>query len=103
MKKPLPRCSQDLYLHGEHIMTIADVPSEKIEEWVVKVRKESKQKVDWHFVGGRACVLYLGNKGRVVQAIHNHLEELTAMTTYWRFTTDDDSVIPMSVLQGLAC
>jgi hypothetical protein len=36
-----------------------------IEKWVLRVRKLSQQRVDWHYVGGRARILCLGDVARV--------------------------------------
>ena len=62
-------------------MMTHSIPSAKMEEWVKKVAKLSGQPVDWHFVGGRARILALGDLGKVREAImdlivvHNDLQK----------------------------
>jgi len=46
------------------------------EEWVQKVAKASGQKVDWHYSGGVANVLYLGDHARVLAAVERLRPEL---------------------------
>ena len=55
------------------------IPSNAMEGWVKKVAERSGQRVDWHFAGGRARILALGDIAKVKQAIqelmpeHDHL------------------------------
>lgn len=62
------RCDPEVYKHGTGIMVI-DGCMHRVEEWVQSVAKESCQKVDWHYMGGRAVVLFLGDKMKVLLAI----------------------------------
>jgi len=46
--------------------------SNAVEKWVRAVAKKAKAKVDWHYSGGVAQVLYLGNaddRARIEKAI----------------------------------
>jgi hypothetical protein len=88
-------CDPEVYKHGAHVFTLADLSTKEINAWVEKVSKESGQKVDWHFVGGRACIRCLGNIKKVVAAINNNLSDITSKTKYWRFTTENDHVLPV--------
>lgn len=98
----LPSCDRDLWKHGTHIMTIADLPSKEIENWVVKIREESGQHVDWHYVGGRACVRFLGDEKKVRATIQKHLSEIISQTDYWRIFEENyqGSVLPLQLLMG---
>lgn len=39
------------------------------EEWVVRIREASGARIDWHYSGGRAQVLYLGDLAPILAAI----------------------------------
>ncbi len=106
----LPPCNHELWNSGEHIATIWDVKSKDIEKIVKTASRKSGQPIDWHFVGGRATVRAAGDLDKA----RNYLErglEASPLTKYdgtvfragakkYRFTTDNDSVIPMSLLRG---
>ncbi|MEX0935212.1 MAG: hypothetical protein WDZ70_02720 [Candidatus Paceibacterota bacterium] len=51
------------------MFTTHTIPSNAMEEWVKKVAERSGQRVDWHFVAGRAVVKALGDISKVKQAI----------------------------------
>jgi len=53
-------CDRKIFTRGKPIVLI-EGRSNAIENWVKAVAKEAKAKVDWHFSGGRAQVLYLGD------------------------------------------
>lgn len=88
-------CNKQVYKHGIHVFTLASVKPEIINNWVDKLSQESGQKVDWHFVGGRACIKCIGKIDLVIRAIENNLAEISSKTNYWRFTTEDDLVLPI--------
>jgi len=54
------RCDQKIFDEGEFLCILAGPRMWTIEAWVKKVAKLAKAKIDWHFLGGRACVYYLG-------------------------------------------
>lgn len=64
-----PSCDKEIYEKGEHVFTTHTIPSNAMEEWVKKVAERSGQRVDWHFVAGRAVVKALGDISKVKQAI----------------------------------
>lgn len=103
MSKP-PKCDHELWEHGDHVMTIADLPAVEIEKWVIKVREDSGQRVDWHFVGGRACVRFLGDEKKVRESIQKLLPEITSRTNYYLIIEENykGPVIPMSILKGMS-
>lgn len=63
-----PPCDPRVFKEGRSI-AVCDCASEPMERWVKMVRKRSKQKVDWHYSGGRANVLFLGDRQKVLAAI----------------------------------
>lgn len=62
------RCDQEVFDQG-HSIAVLDACMHRAEEWVQAVAKASGQRVDWHYTGGRANVLYLGDHARVLAAI----------------------------------
>jgi hypothetical protein len=81
------QCDPQIYEKGTPICIIAGPKAADIESWVQQIAQTTEQKVDWHFVGGRAVVKYLGDsKGafKVVDAIKSTLpllEAIYALTT----------------------
>lgn len=72
-------CNPEVFEHGDPIFMTHGIPSNAMEQWVKKVAKESGQRVDWHFAGGRAVVLFLGDREAVRDAITVHLPEHDAL------------------------
>ncbi len=74
----LKPCNDKIHRKGTHLFTTHSIPAEKIEKWVKQVAQMSGQKVDWHYFGGRAVILALGNArqiSKVTQAIKDLLPE----------------------------
>ena len=65
---PAP-CNDEVFKKGTHVFTTHSIPSNAMEGWVKQVAERSGQRVDWHFAGGRACVLALGDLEKVKEAI----------------------------------
>lgn len=71
-------CDPDIFKKGKGICVI-DGSSNAVENWVKKIAQEANAKVDWHYSGGRANVLHLGNKTsrqRVLVAIDKFKDQL---------------------------
>ncbi len=64
-----PPCNPEIFAKGEQVFLTNSIPSNAMEGWVRKVAKESGQPVDWHFAGGHARVLALGDLKKVGAAI----------------------------------
>lgn len=79
------QCDREIYEKGE-VALICALGSKRMEPWVVKVREISGQRVDWHYVGGRAVMKFIGDPAAVQRAIVEatprlielHREELAA-------------------------
>ncbi len=71
---PAP-CKPDIFKNG-HSIVVLDGCSYRVEQWVKAVAKESGQPVDWHYTGGRANVLYLGDYDKIQAAIKTLTPEL---------------------------
>lgn len=64
-------CNPDIFKKGTGICII-DGRSNAVERWVQSVAKRANAQVDWHYSGGRANVLHLGDdasRQRALQAI----------------------------------
>jgi hypothetical protein len=68
-----PDCNDEIFKKGEPIAAL-DAPSNAAENWVQAVAKKANARLDWHYSGGRAQVLHLGDNAsrkRVEEAITN--------------------------------
>ncbi len=73
-----PDCDRTIFEHGVPIIVL-DGSSNAIERWVRLVASAADAFVDWHYVGGRAVVLHLGDRDdrvRVEAAIDRLLPSL---------------------------
>lgn len=67
--------SKKMATNGVFVFMTHTIPSNSMEAWVRSVAKDSKQKVDWHFCGGRAVVLTLGDVKKVQASIEKLLPD----------------------------
>jgi hypothetical protein len=74
-----PPCDSKVFKEGQRVFMTHSIPSNAMEGWVQKVAKLSGQPVDWHFYGGRAVVLALGDLDKVQQAIQELKPEHDAL------------------------
>ena len=73
-----PPCDPEIFKKGTGVCII-DGSSNAVERWVQAVAKKANAKVDWHYSGGRANVLHLGDnksRQRVLKAIKELEPEL---------------------------
>lgn len=66
-----PPCAPEIFQKGQAV-ALLDARSNAAENWVRAVSKRAKARVDWHYSGGIAQVLHLGNtesRARVEAAI----------------------------------
>ena len=75
---PLP-CDPKIFKNGKTVFVTHTIPSNAMEGWVKKVAAMSGQPVDWHFAGGRAVILALGDLPKVMTAIHSLMPEHDAL------------------------
>ncbi len=74
---PTP-CNPEIFTKGQGVCVI-DGSSNAVEQWIQSVAKKADSQVDWHYSGGRANVLHLGNdesRQRVLNAISELESEL---------------------------
>lgn len=63
-------CDREVFEKG-HSVAMLDAWSADAEEWVQAVARESGQRVDWHYSGGVANVLFIGDPARVLAAVRS--------------------------------
>ncbi len=56
-----PSCNMQIFQNGSPILAI-DGSSSAVEKWVRSLGNRAKSQVDWHYSGGIAQVLHLGNE-----------------------------------------
>lgn len=70
-----PACDPEVYRKGKVVFVTHTISPNAIEGWVKQVALLSGQKVDWHFVGGRAFVRALGDIEKVMTVIEQLMPE----------------------------
>jgi len=65
---PPPPCDHEIFTSGVGLCVI-DARMHAAEKWVQSVAALSGQRVDWHYSGGRANVLVLGDHGKALDAV----------------------------------
>lgn len=75
MSNPQP-CNDEIFKNGKGCCVL-DGNSNNVELFVQKIAEISKQQVDWHYSGGRANVLYIGDYDIVINTIHSLLPEIS--------------------------
>lgn len=73
--RTLPPCDLEVFENGAEVFRTDTIPSNAMARWVRSVAELSGQRVDWHFVGGRARVVALGDLDKVRGAIHQLMPE----------------------------
>jgi hypothetical protein len=70
-----PPCNPEIFKSGKEVFVTSTIPSNAMECWVKQVAEKSGQPVDWHFRGGRAIVLALGDLEKVKKALNELMPE----------------------------
>lgn len=92
--KPMPQqpgvCDPRIYTEGNEVAVITGPRSFTLDAWIREVATRSGQLVDWHYVGGRARVLYIGDRKRVIDALAELWPQLIAsyMACEFNFVRD---------------
>ena len=73
------RTSERMMKEGIHFCTIAGPRSFTIETWVQEVAAHSGEEMDWRMIGGRACILYIGDRDKVIASTKILLPRLTEL------------------------
>ncbi len=75
---PPTLCNREIFLKGRGVCVV-DGRAKAIERWVRVIAAKANAQVDWHYNGGRANVLHLGDnesRQRVLKAINELESEL---------------------------
>ena len=69
---PTPKpCNKKIFKHGTTVAML-DGSSNAVERWVKSVAAKAQAQVDWHYAGGRAMVLHLGD----VESLYRTLDAI---------------------------
>jgi len=71
----LDQCDREVFKTGIAVMVTHTISSNDVEAWVRKVAEYSGQKVDWHYMGGRAVIRAVGDIDAVDAVIQELLPE----------------------------
>lgn len=91
---PTP-CDPDIFNNGTPICVIVGVSSNRMERFIQGVAVSTGERVDWHFVGGRAVVKVLGDTAKVRASIEARLPDVTRLQLETGDDGDEDSTIPI--------
>ncbi len=80
-------CDSEVFANGSSVCVL-DARSNQAEAWVQSVAKESGQRVDWHYSGGRANVLFIGDRKLVLAAVEKLASTLDG--TILRIVAEDE-------------
>jgi hypothetical protein len=79
-KPPPPTRDPEIFDKGETVFVTHSISPDRMERWVLTIASFSEQRVDWHFVDGRAVVKAIGDIARVKREIaewmpvHDHIQ-----------------------------
>ncbi|MDC0740130.1 hypothetical protein [Polyangium mundeleinium] len=77
------RCDPEVYSRGSVLIGL-DATKAEANRWVFALAEESGQRVDWHHVGGRVCVRYLGCQDAVIGAVDKLLPTLVGSVLFFK-------------------
>jgi hypothetical protein len=66
-------CEANVYKNGKSLFMASTGPTggaNLFEAWICEVREVCGQQLDWHYAGGRANVLYIGDPNKIVDAMY---------------------------------
>ena len=65
----LPLCDPEVFKNGTQVGLIGDVPYAEVEKFIVELREDLRQPLDWHSASGRCVVLTIGPTDLVIKAL----------------------------------
>ncbi len=81
-------CNPEILRDGTIVAFAETHGANAFEAWIQRVREDSGQRVDWHYVGGRAVVKVIGDAVAVKQAMvdlqHLHSGVIVYGKPRWR-------------------
>lgn len=85
-----PPCNPEIFKNGKGVCVL-DGSSNAVERWVRAVAKKANAQVDWHYSGGRANVLHLGDD-ESRQCVLNAIRELEGRLEGTIISVDDPAL-----------
>ena len=70
--QPPPDCDPEIFTSGTPLMLCVTQSASSFEGWIKDIAAKSGQRVDWHYVAGRARVLYIGDRNAIADAIYHN-------------------------------
>lgn len=75
----MTKCDPEIYEHGVTVCMLAGAPAEVIEGMVRRMARDSGQRMDWHYIGGRANVLVIGDVLKAQEAAKDVIENTLSL------------------------
>jgi len=79
------RCDQEIFEQGKPI-AVLDARPDNAETWVQALSQRADARVDWHYLGGIANVLHLGDaesRERVIRTMEETRAHLNGKLRLW--------------------
>lgn len=95
-----PPCDSEIFENGQPVVAL-DARSNAAENWVQAVASRAHARVDWHYSGGIAQVLHLGDdESRArVEAVIDELEPTLEGTVIRRYRPGESGLYSKGVTQ----
>lgn len=95
-----PPCDQEIFQNGQPVAAL-DASSNSAENWVQLVAEKANARLDWHYSGGIAQVIHLGDdESRArVEAAMNELEPNLDGTILRRYGSSESGLYRKGVTQ----
>lgn len=85
------KCDPEVYKNGTPILIVASVDAYLLDGWVQMIARQSGQRIDWNFVGGRAIIKVLGDLDKVRPLMTRYRPVLDAYArAEFSFLEEDD-------------
>lgn len=88
-------CDNNIFKNGYALVDLGgDSDPEIIENLCNSCNEELKEsKIDWHYQGGRAIVLFIGNYQEVVSIVTKHLPQYNESTYQYRCRQLEEKIL----------
>jgi hypothetical protein len=67
-------CRDDVFRHGKQVTIFGDKPKDEVEWVCQETSRRTGKPIDWHYAGGRAVVLTLGDPEEAREVMKGVLE-----------------------------
>jgi hypothetical protein len=83
----MEKCDSEVFKKGQSLAAV-DARSAAAQKWVEKVAEKSGQRVDWHYSGGVAHVLVLGDHAKALAVAQEMARDPDVRVMRW-FSAED--------------